>query len=269
MMLLVVTGASRGLGQAIAVAFCKEQQLRSASIRALLVARSKEGMKATRKKMGIACSNTEVRVTLHEMDLSDLMQLDGNIDSLLEDSKPFSQYKQIVVINNAGSLGHLGPAADTPSLQSLQRYMDLNVTSSLWLTSRLSKELMEFEDRTTIVNISSLCAIEPFPTMAGYCAAKAARDMFHAAMAKEPGVKVLNYAPGVLDTDMSATLRQCDALDDGLHAFFNAAHQKGELIPPEKTAEKLVRLVMSGDFQNGAHVDYWDIDDQGNKKSEK
>lgn len=47
------------------------------------------------------------------------------------------------------------------------------------------------------MNISSLCAREPFPSWALYCAAKAARDMLFRVLAvEEPGLRVLNYAPG-------------------------------------------------------------------------
>jgi len=47
------------------------------------------------------------------------------------------------------------------------------------------------------VNISSLCALQPFRSWALYCSGKAARDMmFRVLAAEEPDVRVLNYAPG-------------------------------------------------------------------------
>lgn len=49
----------------------------------------------------------------------------------------------------------------------------------------------------TVVNISSLCALQPFKGWALYCAGKAARDMLYQVLAaEEPSVRVLSYAPG-------------------------------------------------------------------------
>lgn len=60
--------------------------------------------------------------------------------------------------------------------------------------------------RTTVINVSSLWAIEPAPSFGWYCTAKSAVDMFMAVAAEEnknnPNLRFLNYAPGPLDTDM-------------------------------------------------------------------
>ena len=119
-----------------------------------------------------------------------------------------------MLVSNAGSLGHIGHVDELPSLAKLKSEMDFNVTSAFWLSSRfaslfgahrsdqsrvaLSKEplatLASTHDEhgseavtsdTTcassnlVVNISSLAALQPFNSWAGYSAAKAARDMFH------------------------------------------------------------------------------------------
>lgn len=55
--------------------------------------------------------------------------------------------------------------------------------------------------RRTVVNISSLCALKPFPSWVLYCTGKAARDMMFRVLAEEePDVRVLNYAPGECPT---------------------------------------------------------------------
>lgn len=60
-----------------------------------------------------------------------------------------------------------------------------------------------------IVNISSLCAVQPFKSWGLYCAGKAARDMLFKVLAdEEPNILVLNYAPGPLDNEMQASYIQ-------------------------------------------------------------
>jgi sepiapterin reductase len=197
------------------------------------------------------------------MDLSDLVTLDGDIDTLLQESEPLNQYERVILINNAGSLGHLGPAINLVSLQELRQCIDFNVTSSLWLTTRFAKAFPSTSAKCFFINISSLCALEPFSTMATYCTGKAARDMYHRVIAREledlKHIKFLNYAPGALDTDMTNELRTTEELDVGLKKYFRSAHEQEGLIPPEKTAAKLVRLIKEDEFQSGEHIDYWDI----------
>lgn len=265
-LLLVVSGASRGLGQAIATAFC-EHATGVSRMTALLVARSQDGLTETQERVQEAAEahGITVQVSIHVMDLANLDTLDENIDALLEEveSTPGS-YDRVVLVNNAGSLGHLGPLMDMTSLKELQQNLDFNVTSSLWLSIRFVKS-MSGDSSCVVVNISSLCAIEPFPTMGVYCTGKAARDMFYNVWAKELGdesnVKLLNYAPGALATDMTTMLRHARQLDPKLQTFYRDTHESGDLIPPSKTASRMAKLVWKNEFESGSHIDYWDLSD--------
>lgn len=266
-LLLVVTGASKGLGQAVGVAFCK-YVTGVTRMKALLVARSQEGLAETQEQMEIMAAAHEISLeaSIHTMDLANLDTIDENIDTLLNKAAESSaEYDRVVIVNNAGSLGHLGPLMDIHSLRDVQRNLDFNVTSSLWLSIRLVKSTSRNSSSCIVVNISSLCAVEPFPTMGTYCTGKAARDMFYNVWAKELGdkanVKLLNYAPGALATNMTDVLRQTDKLDPKLKTFFREAHDSGDLIPPSKTAERMVQLVWKNEFESGSHVDYWDLSD--------
>lgn len=264
--LLLITGASRGLGAAIAKSFCKQIDTCN-PLKVLLVARS--DLKDCKEAMMdvVGQKSDSIQISLFTMDLSNLTELDANIDGLIKEAQPISQFEKAIIVNNAGSLGYVGLATNMASLEELQTAVNLNVTSSMWMTNRFSKELQQCKD-VTVVNISSLCAIQSFPTMATYCAGKAARDMFSSTLAKENStIKYLNYAPGALETDMTSTLIASTELDRGLHEFFQTSHEKGDLILPDKTADKLVQLVLRGAFENGAHIDFWDIDDDGKKIS--
>jgi sepiapterin reductase len=263
-LLLLVTGASKGLGSAAACAFCKHIDV--ARIRALLVARSQDGLDETKERMQKAAATRGIALeaTSHAMDLSNLDTLDDDIDALVEQATATTSFDRVVLINNAGSLGHLGPLMELPSLEDLQMTLDFNVTSALWLSIRFARAISDTSS-CVVVNISSLCAIQPFPTMGVYSTGKAARDSFHQVWSKELGensnLKLLNYAPGALETDMTVDLQQAEKLDPELQSFFRDSAKKGELISPQDTARRMAKLVWKNEFESGSHIDYWDLSD--------
>lgn len=117
-------------------------------------------------------------------------------------------------------MGKLVPVADLAGEISLiQREINVNLTSAFALVAASLKEFPSSRvKRFDLVNISSLAAIRPFHGWSTYCAVKAARDMLHAVVAVENNpaashVHSLNYAPGPLDTDMQALIRETDSLE--------------------------------------------------------
>jgi len=267
-LLLIVTGASRGLGRAIAKAFCEASSptAMDEEVRAILVARSESGLNETAESItSQAAAASHADVSVFVTDLADLDHLDENFDKILLEqvvSDEEESFDRLVFINNAGSLGYVGPCTDTPSLQDMKRAIDFNVTSALWASVRMARFAAASKiPTTTIVNISSLVAVQPFPTLAIYSAGKAARDSYHAAMASElksnNNVKILNYAPGPLETDMSVQLRSTEALDDELKPSFAK-----KLVDPADSAAVLVKLVQENKFESGQHVDYYDVQAQ-------
>lgn len=304
-LLLLVTGASRGLGRAISKAFC-HQRSSSCRVDAILVARSLEGLQETarqiRQEIGVCDNGTstgnrdpafQVRISQHDADLSDIDVLDSKLDdifmtirdfsridnqyadgnNIICDSKSAAAYDRIVLVNNAGSLGHVGPCIDSPSLKQMRQSMDLNLTSTFWLTVRFLRFCNEhFADasNTTVVNISSLAAVQVFPTMGIYSSTKAARDSYNAAIAEEfqkgnrdsnNRIKFLNYAPGPLETEMTTQLRGAEMLDDNLKTFFSAKQED-----PSESAQRLLKLVMDNEFESGAHIDFYDVNEEKKKE---
>ncbi|XP_023803022.1 sepiapterin reductase, partial [Cyanistes caeruleus] len=170
-------------------------------------------------------------------------------------------FGRLLLVNNAGSLGDISKSfLDLTDLEEINTYFSFNISSALWLTSTA---LQAFGARPgcsrIVVNISSLCALEPFPSWALYCAGKAARDMMFRVLAlEEPGIRVLNYAPGPLDTDMQL-LARTQTGDPGMRQHFQKLQEKGQLIDSSVSAQKLLRLLQEDSFPSGAHVDFYDI----------
>ncbi|KFW04603.1 Sepiapterin reductase, partial [Fulmarus glacialis] len=160
-----------------------------------------------------------------------------------------------------GSLGDISKSfLDLTDPDEINSYFAFNVTSALCLTSTA---LQAFGKRPgssrTVVNISSLCAVKPFKNWALYCSGKASRDMMFQVLAlEEPDVRVLNYAPGPLDTDMQLLARTKTG-DPEMRQYFQSLQESGQLIDCTVSAQKLVNLLEKDTFCSGAHVDFYDI----------
>lgn len=162
----------------------------------------------------------------------------------------------------------------------VRKAVNVNVTSFVYLTALFleafgpqrsgdppsqdqEKSLLRAR-ASVVVNVSSLAAVQPFESWGMYCAGKAARDMFAAVVAKEQQAtgatqhKTLNYAPGPLDTDMQAELRESETLHPATKEWSLEMFKEGKLVRPEDSAAKCVRILEEDRFASGAHVDYYD-----------
>jgi sepiapterin reductase len=170
-------------------------------------------------------------------------------------------YDQVILINNGGSLGDVTKPLDqfTDPLE-LQTFFGCNVTSPIVLTGKFIHRFSGTSTAIVVVNISSLCAIEPIPAMGVYCISKAARDMSLRIYGKErPDVLCLNYAPGPLDTAMTETLAT-KAFDEKTRSMFQKMKEEKTYVKMEDSAKKLIGLLQKGGIQSGSHIDFFDPD---------
>ncbi len=302
--LSIYIGASRGIGRAIALAIidavaqecCVTNDETSAMtflstpIHMVLISRSQALLGETAQlveERGLGL----ISATCHEIDLSDLDTLDEKLQAVLESLSGAAQYHSCWLINNAGSLGPLGLAntfSGASTMKELRQAVDFNLTSTIWISSQFTQTFLTPSaaagDMTTqspfirIVNISSSCGIEPFPTMSVYCAGKAGREMFHRVLANEHSLncvaanqqygsnkrqqqifKTLNYAPGPCGTEMTDILADSSVLDKNLHKFFVTSKRERNLVRVEDTAKKLIQIMKSDKYESGEHIDYFDV----------
>ena len=68
---------------------------------------------------------------------------------------------------------------------------------------------------------------------------------------------MLNYAPGPLDTDMQAAIRE-DMPNSRVKDIFVDMKKAGTLVKPDESAMKLLRILESNNFTTGDHIDYYD-----------
>jgi NAD(P)-dependent dehydrogenase (short-subunit alcohol dehydrogenase family) len=175
----LVTGASKGLGRALARALLQD------GWRLIADARSAESMAAVLP--GAVVVAGDVTDPAHRQALASAVSTFGRLD---------------VLVNNASDLGPtpLPPLADYP-LDGLRRVLETDVVAPLAMVQILLPWLRAA--RGTVLNISSDAAVEAYPGWGGYGAAKAALDQLSAVLAaEETDLRVYAVDPGDMRTDM-------------------------------------------------------------------
>ena len=250
--LVIITGASRGLGQAIAIQMARQCE----NPHVVLISRPENDLKNTETQC--IAQNSKCQITVHVADMLTASKQD--FETMLE-PLDVGIYDSIVVVHNAGSLGNQGTkVTDFDDLQEMQDYFRLNVFSVMLLNSVIVKKVGDKIKNKLVINISSLAALQPFETWGSYCSGKAARDsLFKVMAAEEPTWTVLNYAPGPLDTKMIQDILDDSATHENIKSAFENLKSSNGLLQPETSAKGLIQLLNSGAFKSGAHVDYFDI----------
>lgn len=250
---VVLSGASQGIGRAIAVEVSKALGPNSVM---LLLARNK----AELAKTASACESENVKVVCTPIDLSTATEKEMyDVIDISFKGYNITDFKKCLIFHNVGSLGNLAvETGKMENVEELREYYDLNVFKVISLNTQFLKIFRDIESRVVIVNITSLCAIKPMGGMAYYCSGKAAREMYFKVLAEEKKhIKVLNYSPGPVETAMIDYVL-AEAVNDNLKEVFASFKSQGTLLKPEATAKKCLRVLLAGKFSPGEHVDYFD-----------
>jgi NAD(P)-dependent dehydrogenase (short-subunit alcohol dehydrogenase family) len=191
----LVTGASRGIGRATALA------LASAGAAVGLVARSHRDLATTAEAIRKAGGQS----LICEADLNDFTVLESVIHAMLA-----RWGKLDIVVNNAG-VAPAEPPVTSDDFGAWESMVRLNL-DCVFRLSRLAGRTMIAQRHGSIVNIGSIggasALIAPQP---GYCATKAALPGLTRALAAEwapHGVRVNTVAPGYIATEMNMTTRR-------------------------------------------------------------
>lgn len=213
----LVTGASRGLGRALAIA------LGAAGARVVLVARDGTALQAVRD--AIAARGGEAHAIAADVaDRDAIAALAGQAAALVGAVD--------LLVNNASTLGPtpLRLLLDT-DCEDLVRALEVNVVGPFRLTKAIAGPMV-LRGRGTIVNITSDAAVEAYDHWGAYGASKAALEQLGRVWAAElggTGVRLLTLDPGEMNTRMHA-----DALPDA---------DPGTLADPARVAEAILQLL--------------------------
>ena len=185
----LVTGASRGIGRAIALA------LSAAGASVTAVARTASDLDALVGEI----QGKGGRAVAHAGDIRDPRVCTAAVARARE-----AHGRLQILVNNAG-VGSHAPLAET-SDEEWHRILDTNLTSVFRLTRAALPHLTAGGGH--VFMISSLAGSNPIAGMAAYCASKAALDHLSACLmleVRQQGVKVTVIAPGSVDTSFGDT----------------------------------------------------------------
>lgn len=222
----LITGASRGLGAAAALAYAGE------GAHCILVARTVGGLEAVDDKIKAAGGSA----TLVPLDVTDGPGIDRLGAALYE---RFGRLD--VMLGNAAMLGTLSPLGHIEP-QTFEQVIAVNLTAN-WRLIRSLDPLLRRSDAGRAIFVTSDIARRAVPYWGAYAASKAALDMLvgiYAAESAHTAVRINLFDPGPMRT----TLRG--------QAF--PGENEAQQTPPERHAESLIQLALPACTMNGQLV---------------
>lgn len=183
---VIVTGASSGIGAATAELFAK------LNAKVVLVGRNESNLKATES----ACKATNEKAELLTV------KADITIDAERVINETIAKFGKLnILVNNAGILAG-GNILDI-DVEQFDQILNTNLRAVFILTKLAAPHLVQSQGN--IVNVSSLAGTRAFPNGSSYCVSKAGLDQFTKCIALDlasKNVRVNSVNPGLIVTDI-------------------------------------------------------------------
>jgi NAD(P)-dependent dehydrogenase (short-subunit alcohol dehydrogenase family) len=239
---VIVTGASRGLGAAAA----RSAAQFGASV--VLAARSGEALEDLAGEIRAAGGQAwavAADVTQEEgcqAVVAAAVERSGRIDAL---------------VNNAGAIEPIGPVAEARA-GGWEANWKTNVLAAVMLTRLALPQLRERQGR--VVNLTSGSAEASIAGWGAYSSAKAAvNQLTRVLAAEEPDITALALRPGIVDTEMQAIIRAKGKgrMAERNYGYLSGLHAQGKLLPPERPGLALAALALYAPHEwNGEVLDW-------------
>lgn len=220
--LTIITGASKGLGFELT-----RQSLKAGDTVVTMERRPSKALVEEADKIG--CNFIQFT--------ADLLDRKGAVELLmwLLSDKEYAEHDRLILINNAGVLGPVGPI-ENASPQVAVDCIRVNFEIPVLLTQAFLNETRSWKGERRVMNISSGAGRKSVPGWAMYCSTKAALDRFTA------------VAPGVVNTGMQGSIRASSKEDFPNVDRFIDLEKDGKLQSPEDTAKRLLNYLNSDEF---------------------
>jgi len=230
----IITGASSGIGEAIArklilerhTVFCISRRLNESLIE--------------------LAASLQTSLWYFETDLGKSGQIPGLVNEIFR-LTDMDQMSSVALINNAGTIEPVAQAGNYDD-SGLQQLIHVNLLSPMQLTNEFIRHTGSLKIPKSIVNISSGAATTPYAGWGAYCSSKAALEMFTRVCNLEQKqslypVRVLSIAPGIVDTPMQNRLRNTNVADFPMKPRFEQLYQHNLLSRPAEVAEKIINFI--------------------------
>ncbi|MFZ4714955.1 MAG: SDR family NAD(P)-dependent oxidoreductase [Bacteriovoracaceae bacterium] len=191
----LVTGATSGIGQAMAV------RLASEGVHLNLVARRIDRLSDLKKYCE---DHYKVKVRLVEGDLTQ--------EETIQKMKSHDFFQSNILINNAGAAFGRDEVKDL-KVVDMTSMIELNVISAFRLIREILPSMIA-AGQGDIISLGSVAGLEPYAGGATYCASKAALKAFHEALRHEiygQNIRVMMMSPGMVETEFALVRWKNDA----------------------------------------------------------
>ncbi|WP_027963547.1 (S)-benzoin forming benzil reductase [Halalkalibacillus halophilus] len=238
----IVTGASRGLGHAVA------KDLLEGEYHVITVSRKRK----TNEFKNFANENRKSYFHF-SCDLSDLEALSETSHDIVK-TLAKHEVEELLIINNAGMVGPIGPVGSLENFE-VAKHVSLNYTAPMLLVNTLKQHVET--NHLMVINITSGAAEKQIYGWNVYGSSKAAINMYTKTAALEAeelknGDVHIAFSPGVMDTDMQGEIRNTDQDDFKDVENFKNLKEQGNLKSPEEVASALTQLIKTpSKIENG------------------
>jgi NAD(P)-dependent dehydrogenase (short-subunit alcohol dehydrogenase family) len=244
--LYILTGASRGLGSAMA-----EQLLQPGHT---LLCLSRATNAALAAPAGAVLEQWP-------QDLAQPLEAATRLEAWLGAIEP-QRFASASLINNAAALMPPGPL-EAEAAEVLSASLRVGLEAPLLLSAAFLRATRSWGGQRRLLHISSGLGRRPMAGSAAYCAVKAGLDHFSRALALDEalqpnGARTVSLAPGVIDTDMQRQLRGADASRFPEQARFAELKSSGALDSPAAAAAKVLAVLHRPDFGSNPVADVRD-----------
>ncbi len=241
----IITGASRGIGEALTRKLIVKGNTLFAVSRTM------------NEDLVELASNLDVPLYYTEADLSSAEASESFIRSVF-DKVHLKENDRIALINNAGMLNPVGPLKSTDFAMA-EKQLHLNLLAPMILSSIFIAKTEKFDNPRVILNMTSGAAFYPYSGWSIYCSSKAGLDMFTKVAGLELSAEkhpliIFALAPGIIETGMQESIRETDLALFPDRDKFISLHEEGKLAKPEDVAEIILCTIFNNSLVTGSVV---------------
>ena len=238
----IVTGVSRGLGEALA------RLLLARDFRVIGVGRNSSPRLAGGGYRFVAC------------DLGDVAAIDAALEA------PFAELAAarpatVCLINNAAMAAPVGVLGHLEAVE-IEASLAVNLAAPTVIANRFCRVFADQVPQSRVINVSSGAAQSAIPGGALYSIAKAGLEMLTRSLAAEhrmPGFRAITLRPGIIDTPMQTFMRSQPAERLPSVAMFQDFHASGRLVPPDVAAATIIDRLVTADVEHGRTYSYAEL----------
>ncbi len=238
----LITGVSRGLGEALALALLR----RGVHVTGI-------GRASSRRLDGDP-------YRFVECDLADVASIDAAVTAPLA-AIAAAAPDSACLVNNAAVSGPVGTYGRHAGRDFVAPLM-VNLAAPAVLANAFIRAFADASCDRRIVNVSSGSAARVLPGIGWYSAAKAGLEMLTQGIAAEQGpggIRAVSLRPGIIATDMQVAARAHDPAVFPSAQVFRDFHDRGLLVAPDEAADRIAAWIVEAPVEQGRTYTYAEL----------